>query len=369
MKVTDLETFVVANPPPFHGGRYFTFVKLTTDDGLTGIGEVYSVPFRPSVVEAMIADVFARHLEGRDPTGIERLWRDVYAMGYTLRSDLSVMGVLSGLEMACWDIVGKASGRPVYELLGGRVHDRLRSYTYLYPEPGDSADVYLDPDLAATRAVEYVDLGFTAVKFDPVDLYTAYDPSQPSLEVLDRAEGFVKTIRDAVGPGCDLLFGTHGQFTPSGALRVARRIERYDPLWFEEPVPPENVDAMAAVARGTTIPVATGERLATKNSYFVASGSPRSTSSGRCSPAGRRRSSSSTWDGSAGSWRPRRWPPWPRRTTPRWRRTCTRGRSRERRASSSTPARPTSSFRRASAAGTDSRRSCSSRRSSGRTAI
>ena len=267
MKVTDLETFVVANPPPFHGGRYFTFVKLTTDDGLTGIGEVYSVPFRPSVVEAMIADVFARHLEGRDPTGIERLWRDVYAMGYTLRSDLSVMGVLSGLEMACWDIVGKASGRPVYELLGGRVHDRLRSYTYLYPEPDDSADVYLDPDLAATRAVEYVDLGFTAVKFDPVDLYTAYDPSQPSLEVLDRAEGFVKTIRDAVGPGCDLLFGTHGQFTPSGALRVARRIERYDPLWFEEPVPPENVDAMAAVARGTTIPVATGERLATKYEF------------------------------------------------------------------------------------------------------
>jgi 2-dehydro-3-deoxyphosphogalactonate aldolase len=267
VKVTGLETFVVANPPPSYGGRYFTFVKLTTAAGVTGFGEVYSVPFRPSVVEAMIADVFERHLADRDPTGIERLWRDVYAMGYTLRSDLSVMGILSGLEMACWDIIGKEAGRPVYELLGGRVWDRLRSYTYLYPKPGDATDVYLDPDLAAARAVEYADLGFTAVKFDPVSLYTAYDPSQPSLETLERVERFMKTVRDAVGPRCDLLFGTHGQLSPSGALRLARRIEQYDPLWFEEPVPPENVDAMATVARGTSIPVATGERLATKYEF------------------------------------------------------------------------------------------------------
>ncbi len=267
MRVTDLETFVVANPPPSYGGRYFVFVKLTTDHGVTGIGEVYSVPFRPPVVEAMIADVFERHLLGRDPFAVERLWRDVYAMGYTLRSDLSVMAVLSGLEMACWDIAGKEIGRPVYELLGGRVHDRLRTYTYLYPEDGDATDVYLDPELAAERAAAYAALGFTAIKFDPVDAYTAYDPSQPSLEALDRAERFVALIREAVGNRCDLLFGTHGQFSPSGALRVARRIEPYDPLWFEEPVPPENVEAMAAVARGTSIPIATGERLATKYEF------------------------------------------------------------------------------------------------------
>ncbi len=267
MRVTDLETFVVANPPPSHGGRYFVFVKLTTDHGVIGIGEVYSLPFRPSVVEEMIADVFSRHLLDRDPSGIERMWRDVYSMGYTFRSDLSVMGILSGLEMACWDIVGKEAGRPVYELLGGRVHDRLRSYTYLYPEPEDEADVYTDPDLAAARAVEYADLGFTAVKFDPVGPYTAYDPVQPTLETLDRAERLVRTVREAVGTRCDILLGTHGQLTPSGALRLARRIEPYDPLWFEEPVPPENVDAMATVARGTTIPVATGERLATKYEF------------------------------------------------------------------------------------------------------
>lgn len=267
MKIVDLETFVVANPPPSYGGRYFVFVKLTTDGGVTGIGEVYSVPFSPGVVESMIADVFARHLLDHDPTAIERLWRAVYATGYTLRSDLSMMAILSGLEMACWDIIGKEAGRPVYELLGGRVHDRLRTYTYLYPEDGDRTDVYADPDLAAQRAAQYADLGFTAIKFDPADLYTAFDPSQPSLESLDRIERFVRQIREAVGTRCDLLFGTHGQFSPSGALRVARRIEPYDPLWFEEPVPPENVDAMATVAHGTSIPVATGERLATKYEF------------------------------------------------------------------------------------------------------
>ncbi len=264
MRITELETFVVANPPPAFGGRYFVFVKLTTDAGIAGIGEVYSLPFSPSVVEAMIADVFARHVLDTDPTQIELLWRNVYTMGYTGKSDLSVMGILSGFEMACWDIVGKDTGRPVYELLGGRVHDRLRSYTYLYRTDGDAVDVYLDPELAAERAAEYADMGFTALKFDPVSLYTALDPQQPSLGTLDRAERYVRLVREAVGGRCDLLFGTHGQFTPSGALRLAQRLEPYAPLWFEEPVPPENVAAMATVAAGTTIPVATGERLASK---------------------------------------------------------------------------------------------------------
>ena len=267
MKITGLETFVVANPPPSFGGRYYVFVKLTTDAGISGIGEVYSLPFSPAVVEPMIEDVFQRHLLGADPFKIERLWRIVYSSGYTQRPDTSLIGILSGIEMACWDIIGKDTGKPVYELLGGRVHDTLRSYTYLYREQGDEVDVYLDPELAAERAAEYAALGFTALKFDPVSVYTALDPRQPSLEVLDRAERYVRLVREAVGSQCDLLFGTHGQFTPSGALRLAQRLEPYSPLWFEEPVPPENIDAMAVVAHGTTIPVATGERLATKYQF------------------------------------------------------------------------------------------------------
>jgi 2-dehydro-3-deoxyphosphogalactonate aldolase len=215
----------------------------------------------------MVEDVFARHVVGADPFRIEALWRNIYGRGYSLRPDISLLGVLSGIEMACWDLVGKAVGRPVYELLGGRVHERLRSYSYLYAEDGDGVNVYDDPELAAERAAEYVELGFTAVKFDPAGRYTTFDPRQPSLEVLERSERYVRTVREAVGSRCDLLFGTHGQFTASGAIRLAKRLEPYDPLWFEEPTPPELPEQMARVARSTSIPIATGERLTTKYEF------------------------------------------------------------------------------------------------------
>jgi len=267
VRIAGLSTFVVGNPPPSFGGRYFVFLTLTTDDGVKGVGEVYTAAFHPSVVQRMIEDVFERHVEHADPFHVESLWRRVYARGYTSRPDTSLVAVLSGVEMACWDIVGKAVGKPVYELLGGRVHERLRSYTYLYVEDGDATDVYTDPELAATRAAAYADRGFTALKFDPAGPYSAFDPRQPSLEALDRSESYAAAVREAVGPRCDLLFGTHGQFTPAGAIRLARRLERFDPLWLEEPVPPESPEQMALVARATSIPVATGERLATKHEF------------------------------------------------------------------------------------------------------
>jgi L-alanine-DL-glutamate epimerase-like enolase superfamily enzyme len=272
MNIVDLETFVVGNPPPSFGGRYWIFVKLTTDGGTVGYGEVYSLPFNPHVVEAMIKDVAERFLIGEDPHHIERFWRRAYGAGYTLRPDVSMMGIVSGLETACWDIIGKEAGKPVYELLGGRVHERLRAYTYLYPddddpEPGAGPHVYSDPDLAAERALQYVERGFSAVKFDPVGGYSAFDPRQLSLEALDRSERFVSAIRDAVGTRADLLFGTHGQLTPSAAIRLAGRLEPSDPLWFEEPVPPEKPEDMAKVASQTSIPIATGERLSTKYEF------------------------------------------------------------------------------------------------------
>ena len=267
MKIVDARTYVVGNPPPHYGGRYFIFLKLTTDSGVEGFGEVYAATFGPHTMATMIEDVCERQVIGADPFKIERLWRIIYSSGFTQRPDTSIMGILSGIEMACWDIIGKELDKPVYELLGGRVHERLRSYSYLYPEDGDAGDVYVDADLAAARAVEYADQGFTAVKFDPVGPFSAFDPRQLSLEALDRAENFVATLRAAVGDRCDLLLGTHGQMTTSSAIRLARRLEKYDPLWFEEPVPPENVEEMARVARQTTIPIATGERLATKYEF------------------------------------------------------------------------------------------------------
>jgi 2-dehydro-3-deoxyphosphogalactonate aldolase len=267
MKIADLKTYVVENPPPHFGGRYWVFLKLTTDNGIVGFGEAYSVPFHPQTVAHMIADVFERCVAGSDPFKIEQLWRIIYSSGYSQRSDLSIMGVLSAFEMACWDIIGKDLGKPVYELLGGQVHERLRTYSYLYPRESDQKNVYHDPELAAQRAAEYVKRGFTAVKFDPTGPYSAYDPRQLSLEALEHTEKFVGCVREAVGNQCDLLLGTHGQMTASSAIRLARRLEKFDPLWFEEPVPPENVEEMARVARSTSIPIATGERLATKYEF------------------------------------------------------------------------------------------------------
>lgn len=271
MKVVDVRTFVVGNPPPRWGGRWFLFVKLTTDSGVTGIGEVYAATFTPHVLATMVEDVAARHVVGHDPFHIEAMWRRMYGRGFSLRPDPTLGGVMSGLEMACWDIVGKETGKPVYELLGGRVHDRLRTYTYLYPPGGIDAyaddPVYTDPGAAAAAAAHAVKQGFTAVKFDPVGAYGVFDPRQPTLDDLDRSEAMTRAVREAVGSRADICIGTHGQFTASGALRLARRLEPYDPLWFEEPVPPDQPHEAGVVARQTTIPIATGERLTTKYEF------------------------------------------------------------------------------------------------------
>jgi galactonate dehydratase len=267
LKLADIRTFVVGNPPPHYGGRYFVFVKLITDSRVEGVGEAYCVPFDPHLVEKMLVDVFDRYVRNEDPHHIEKMWRRVYSSGFTQHPDLTLMAVLSALEMACWDIIGKEAGQPVYNLLGGRVHERLRSYTYIYARPGDRSDVYSDPALAAERAAEYVQLGFTALKFDPAGPYTAFDGRQLSLADIDRCVRFCSQLREAVGLKADLLFGTHGQMTAAGAIRLAKRLEPYDPLWFEEPVPPDAPEEMAKVARATSIPIATGERLATKYDF------------------------------------------------------------------------------------------------------
>jgi len=267
MKLDSVKVFVVANPPPSFGGRYFVFLKLETTCGIEGVGEVYAATFGPHVIASMIEDVFMRRFEGRDPFQIESIWRESYGSGFSLRPDLSLMGVVSGLEMACWDIIGKAVEQPVYNLLGGKVHERLRSYTYLYPADGEGDEFYHDAERSAERAAEYVDQGFTGLKFDPLGGFSSYDPRQPTQEALERTVRLTRLVREAVGQRADLLIGTHGQFTTSGAIRLAKHLEPFDPLWFEEPVPPEMPEQMALVARATSIPIATGERLTTKYEF------------------------------------------------------------------------------------------------------
>lgn len=290
MKVTGFEVFPVVCPPPFRGGRNWMFVRLDTDGGVHGYGEMMllGTGFRLPVLAAMLADVIEQAVIGHDPYDTELLFDKVYGRaGYSHYPELTKLGLLSAIEMACWDIIGKDCGQPVYKLLGGAARDRVRSYTYIYDDPASSntgarpdggsplsRDVWLDPAYAASRARHYADLGFTAIKVDPFSLTMTDDqslgqtvPLQFSLSAADTAERVIGAIRQEVGTACDIIIGTHGQMTAAGALRIARRLEKFDPLWYEEPCPPENMTALAEVARRTTIPIATGERLTTKYDF------------------------------------------------------------------------------------------------------
>jgi len=268
MKIAGLEIFTVAPPNPGMGGRYWIFTRLTTACGIVGYGECYASTVGPAAMEAVIADVFGRYFEGENPEDVERMFRRSYSSGFTQRPDPTVMGAFSGLEIACWDILGKARDRPVWALMGGRMNERLRAYTYLYPLPHHDTDAFwISPDMAAEAALAKVNEGWTALKFDPAGPYTMRGGHMPAMSDITRSVAFCKAIREAVGDRADLLFGTHGQFTPGGAIRLGQALEPYSPLWFEEPTPPDNHDAMAEVARAVRIPVATGERLTTKAEF------------------------------------------------------------------------------------------------------
>jgi L-alanine-DL-glutamate epimerase-like enolase superfamily enzyme len=268
MKLQDMEVIVTAPPAPGWGGRYWILVKLTTDTGIVGWGECYASSIGPDAMTAVIEDVFSRHMQGANPEDIELMFRRVYSSGFTQRPDLTVMGAWSGLEIACWDILGKDRDRPVYALLGGKMNDRIRAYTYLYPQPQHNlTDFWTSPDQAAESAAAMVALGYTAVKFDPAGPYTLRGGHMPAMSDISQSVAFCAAIRDAVGDKADLLFGTHGQFSTAGAIRLGQALEPYSPLWFEEPIPPDNVAEMAKVADAVRIPVATGERLTTKAEF------------------------------------------------------------------------------------------------------
>jgi 2-dehydro-3-deoxyphosphogalactonate aldolase len=275
MKLKEIKTWVTV-PPTGIGGSFWVIVKITTDNGIEGIGECYGIPVSGDIACAMVEDTFERFIVGEDPHHIETLFRRVYSAGFTQRPDVSMMGVFSGIEIAIWDILGKAHEQPVYQLLGGQFHSRLRTYTYIYPsnrtpaEGEEIVDVYHDGDAAAERALEYVEMGFTAVKQDPAGPYSFQGGRELSMHELSRCEYNIKRIREAVGDRADILFGTHGQMTTSSAIRLARRLEPYDPLWYEEPCPPDQMDAIGKVAKSTSIPVATGERLTTKMEFHQA---------------------------------------------------------------------------------------------------
>jgi 2-dehydro-3-deoxyphosphogalactonate aldolase len=263
MKITDVRTFLVGNIPPYHGGRCWLFVKLITDDGIEGVGEWSTAHLgreeaQARLIEALVQDFVI----GASPFDIELIWQRMYAEYHDYRHPgLGSTPALSAIEMACWDIVGKALNQPIYNLLGGRYHEKLRAYAYM-PTQG----IWESPEKAGEIAAQLVQEGNTACKLDPfMPIFPL--PRDVPLKTIKHVARIFECIRDAVGDELEIGIGTHGQLTTYAAIRVAKALEEYDPFWFEEPVPPENVDEMARVAAHTSIPIATGERLLTKYEF------------------------------------------------------------------------------------------------------
>jgi L-alanine-DL-glutamate epimerase-like enolase superfamily enzyme len=219
-------------------------------------------------MEVVIKDIFERYFLDESPSNFEKMFRRTYSSGFTQRPDLTVMGAFSGLEIACWDILGKYFDCPTWQLLGGKINERVRAYSYLYPlEHHDLNDFWTTPEMAAESAIDLVNRGFTAVKFDPAGPYTMRGGHMPAMSDIKLSINFCRAIREAVGDNADILFGTHGQFTTAGAIRLGKAIEPYSPMWFEEPIPPDNLSEFSKVQSAVGIPIATGERFTTKMEF------------------------------------------------------------------------------------------------------
>ncbi len=249
MKITKVETRVV------HGGwRNWVFILVRTDAGLTGYGEA-SIRSHEQAVVAAVNDM-ARYLEGQDPFRIEDHWQMLYR-GFHWRGGPILLSALSGIEQALWDILGKSLGVPVHALLGGPCRDRIRAYANGWF--GDAST----PDEFARRAADTVARGWTALKWNP---FRSADRWQRRDQFHD-AIACVRAVREAVGPHVDLLIETHGLFEAPMAQRVLTALEPFDVFFVEEPLPPENVQAMAALKRTARVPIAAGERRYTKYGF------------------------------------------------------------------------------------------------------
>lgn len=276
MKLTDVKTYVIKTDPPNWGGLLWFFIKLETDEGIAGWGEtavLNSFYGLEKSYESMVKGIFDRLLKGLDPMNREPLYHMLYTSLTAQHPDYVALGLISAFDVALWDICGKYLNTPVYNLLGGKCRDKVRTYTYIYDlEAKDSLfnavkDWVSDPARLGELAAKLVDEGFTAVKFDPLWQAGSGRLSNPpweiSLKEYDHAERSIAAVREAVGNRADICIGTHGQISPATARRLAKRVEKYDPLWFEEPCPPENYGEMGKIAHSTSIPIATGERLVT----------------------------------------------------------------------------------------------------------
>jgi galactonate dehydratase len=250
MKIVDLKTFVVGA-----AWRNLIFIRLETDEGITGCSEATSHN-KTAAVLAYFEEVRQRYVIGTDPFDTEDLFSRMFRLDYSYAATVQTT-VISAVEIACWDIVGKALGQPVWRLLGGKCRDRVPAYANGW------YTVERDPKLFAERAREVVRKGYRALKFDPFG-GGGLELSRPE-RIL--AVSLVEAVRDAVGPEVEIFIEAHGRFSPATSIAMARELERFDPAWYEEPVPPEDVTSLLAVKQRIHIPVATGERAYTRYGF------------------------------------------------------------------------------------------------------
>ena len=249
MKVTDVKTFAV---DCFRTN--WVFVKVYTDEGVTGVGEA-TLEYKEKALIGAVEHI-REYLVGKDPRTIEKHFHDIYRDAYW-RGGAVLMSALSAVETALWDILGKSLGVPVWQLLGGKVNDQVRIYVNGWFAGAKT------PEQFAGEAKTAVQRGVTAMKWDPF--------GKSYLEIsnrdLDTALRCVAAVREAVGDSVDLLIEGHGRFNVPTGIRIAKELEPFRPMWFEEPTPPDSLEALKAVRDKSPVPISAGERLYTLRSY------------------------------------------------------------------------------------------------------
>ncbi len=250
MKITEVRTRVLGT-----GWRNLVFAIVRTDEGLEGVGEVRVVNNTDALL-AYLAHTADKQVIGTDPFDVESLLQRTWRDNFSRASEFS-MAAAAVLEMACWDIIGKSVGQPVYRLLGGAVRDRIKAYANGWYR------VERTPQEFHAAARHVVDRGYRALKLDP------FGAGWYELDAEERTRSLdlVEAVRDAVGPDVEIMVEMHGRFTPAQAITLARDLERFRPSWIEEPVPPENPKALSKVSEQADTPVATGERIHVRHEF------------------------------------------------------------------------------------------------------
>ena len=247
MKIKNITPLVLGTP-----WRNLTFLKVETDEGLVGVSEGRNVN-RTEALLGYLEGIKKRYVVGSDPFRIEELVHRIFVGDFARVDDIAGMGIAL-VEMACWDIVGKALKQPVYQLLGGAVRDKIKAYANGW------YTVEREPKAFHEAAKKVVQKGYKALKVDPfgAGLYEMERSEK------NRSISLVEAIRDSVGPDVEILIEMHGRFSPATAIELSRDLEPFKPSWVEEPVPPDNLEAMAKAASKINIPVATGENNYTR---------------------------------------------------------------------------------------------------------